>query len=277
MADVITSYQGTIDEFMGDGILVLFGAPIAREDDAKRAVACAVAMQLAMGKVNERMKQLGLPQLEMGIGINTGEVVVGNIGSEKRTKYGIVGSQVNLTYRIESYTLGGQILISESTLKEVGSIVRIDGQREIQLKGIPQPTTIYEVGGISGEYNLFLFKETEVFVSLPEPIPLQYAVLDGKRIGDTLFKGRLVKLSAKEAEVRSDNVGEHFVPEPLSNIKLNLSMPKNHAEVSEDIYAKVLERQTGNDSFYIHFTAKPPSVAAQLNALYNSIEERGYF
>src|SRR4028119_805909 len=146
---------------MGDGILVLFGAPTLREDDATRAVACAVAMQLAMVTVNNKMKEWGLPKLEMGIGINTGEVVVGNIGSDKRTKYGVVGSQVNLTYRIESYTVGGQILISESTLNEVASIVKIDGQKEIKPKGVQQPITIYEIGGIGGGYNLFLSREEE--------------------------------------------------------------------------------------------------------------------
>ena len=87
MADVITKYQGTIDEFMGDGILVLFGAPIAREDDPARAVACAIDMQLVMEPINKQIKEWGLTPLEMGIGINTGEVVVGNIGSLKRTKY----------------------------------------------------------------------------------------------------------------------------------------------------------------------------------------------
>ena len=106
MADVITKYQGTIDEFMGDGILVLFGAPTHREDDAQRSIACALEMQLAMIPVNQQMTQWGYAPLLMGIGINTGEVVVGNIGSEKRTKYGIVGNHVNLTYRIESYTTG---------------------------------------------------------------------------------------------------------------------------------------------------------------------------
>ena len=79
----------------------------------------------------------------MGIGINTGEVIVGNIGSEKRTKYGIVGSQVNLTYRIESYTSGGQILISEQTFKEVKSSVKIIGQKQVQPKGVSQPIFIY--------------------------------------------------------------------------------------------------------------------------------------
>ncbi len=173
MADVITQYQGSIIEFMGDGILVLFGAPAPRDDDAAKAVACACAMQLAMGSVNKRLKNLGFPQLEMGIGINTGLVILGNIGSEKRTKYGIVGSQVNLTYRIESYTAGGEILISEETLKAAGEIVRVSGNRQVEPKGVKQPITIYKVCGISGDYNLFLPRDDEEFFS-PSGIILRY-------------------------------------------------------------------------------------------------------
>ncbi|MBR8834325.1 MAG: adenylate/guanylate cyclase domain-containing protein [Stigonema ocellatum SAG 48.90 = DSM 106950] len=273
MVNVITKYQGTIDEFMGDGILVIFGAPIARNDDAARAVACAIDMQLAMLHVNEKMDEWELPKLEMGIGINTGIVVVGNIGSEKRTKYGIVGSQVNLTYRIESCTVGGQILISDATLKAAGSMVKIDGQKEVQLKGVKQPITIYEVGGIGGEYNLFLTKQEQVFFSLPETIPVQYVVLDGKDIGETLFKGSLVKLSAKGSEVRCDDVEAESVPSPLSNIKLNLLPINPQAEVNEDIYAKVLEKPSATGSFYIDFTAIPPDVEARLDTLYKSIRK----
>lgn len=277
MADVITKYQGTIDEFMGDGILVLFGAPTLREDDAQRAVACAVAMHLAMDSVNETMKQLGLPQLEMGIGINTGVVVVGNIGSEKRTKYGVVGSQVNLTYRIESYTVGGQILITESTLKEVESIVTIHEQRQVTPKGVEQPLCVYDISGISGKYNLFLAKEEEVFLPLPEPIPLQFRVLDGKDIGAALFQGSLVQLSAKGAKVRSETGDTGRVPSPLSNIKMNLLTPNDPAETSVDIYGKVLQKPTEIGSFYVRFTSKPLDVDAKLSALYQSIKEKSSF
>jgi adenylate cyclase len=112
---VILPYQGTIQELMGDGLLVFFGTPHWQEDDAQRAVACAVAMQAAMATVNETIGREGLPHVEMGIGIHTGEVVVGNIGSYKRTKYGAVGNHVNLAFQIESYTIGGQVLISEAT------------------------------------------------------------------------------------------------------------------------------------------------------------------
>ncbi|BAY24847.1 adenylate cyclase [Calothrix sp. NIES-2100] len=268
MADAIAQYQGTIDEFMGDGILVLFGAPTSREDDAIRAIACAIAMQLAMEPVNQVMQQLGLPHLEMGIGINTGEVVVGNIGSEKRSKYGIVGDQVNLTYRIESYSIGGQILISESTLKQVESLVRIDGQKAVQPKGVQQPINIYEIGGIGGKYNLYLTKEAEVYFTLSETLPLQYTVLDGKHIDSNMRKGRLIKLSAKGGEIYLEQDENTGVLAPFTNLKLNLLMP-NSEVFSADIYAKILEQTTAN-SFYIHFTNQPPDVEKQLQRIYTT-------
>ncbi|MBV6622347.1 MAG: adenylate/guanylate cyclase domain-containing protein [Rivularia sp. (in: Bacteria)] len=273
MADVITEYQGTIDEFMGDGILVLFGAPTAREDDATRAIACAVAMQQAMEPVNQKMKEMGLPELEMGIGINTGEVVVGNIGSEKRTKYGIVGKQVNLTYRIESYTVGGQIFISESTLKQAEPIVKVIGERQVKPKGVQQPITIYEVGGIAGDYNLYLKQEEEVFFSLSQPIMFEYAVLDGKDISDTLQLAQLIELSEKSVLVRIKSKETVAIPQPLTNIKLNLLISINNADKSGDIYAKVLEKTASENSFYIRFTNKPPEVEAYLNSIYESLKQ----
>jgi signal transduction histidine kinase/class 3 adenylate cyclase len=273
MADVITKYRGTIDEFMGDGILVLFGAPISSEDDAKRAVACAVEMQLAIATVNEQMKEWGYSPLIMGIGINTGEVVVGNIGSEKRTKYGIVGSQVNLTYRIESYTIGGEILISESTLNEAGSIVQIIAQKQVQPKGVKEPITIYSVGGIEGEYNLFLLQEKEVFVPLEEPIPIQYTILEGKHVGDNIFMGSLIELSDKGALAIASLESLDAIPAPLTNIKLNL-LNVSSSEAREDIYAKVLEKPTETGSFYLNFTAKNPTIAKILDDIYRQAKQK---
>ncbi|MBD2200360.1 MULTISPECIES: CHASE2 domain-containing protein [Calothrix] len=270
MADVITQYQGTIDEFMGDGILVLFGAPTSREDDAIRAIACAVSMQLAMEPVNQTMQELGLPHLEMGIGINTGEVVVGNIGSEKRSKYGIVGDQVNLTYRIESYSIGGQILISESTLKQVESLVRIAGQKSVQPKGVKQPITIYEIGGIAGKYNLYLHKATEIYLTLSAPLFLQYTVLDGKHIDSNISTGKLIKLSDKGAEIYLEE--NSVILAPLTNIKLNLLLP-NSELFSADMYAKVLAQTTANN-YYIHFTNQPPEVEQQLQRIYQSLKSQ---
>ena len=276
MADVISKYQGTIDEFMGDGILVLFGAPVNRENDATRAVACACAMQLKMGAVNERMRQMGLPLLEMGIGINTGEAIIGNIGSEKRTKYGIVGSQVNLTYRIESYTTGGQILISETTFKEVESIVKITGQKRVTFKGIEKPIWIYDVWGIGGFYNLFLPKEQEQFFPLAVEIPIQYTILSEKKLGNTIFKGSLTKLSSKGAKVKINPAEVNAKPDFNMNIKMNFISfipPANTKEISNNIYAKVAEKIGEENCFYIVFTFKPPEVEEKIRKIYQWISK----
>ncbi|MEC4804036.1 MAG: adenylate/guanylate cyclase domain-containing protein [Jaaginema sp. PMC 1079.18] len=271
MADVITAYQGTIDEFMGDGILVLFGAPTTRSNDAERAIACAVAMQQAMTEVNQTMKAWGLPDLEMGIGINTGEVVVGNIGSEKRTKYGVVGSQVNLTYRIESYTTGGQILISEQTLKTAQVDVKINGHKSVSPKGVKKPITIYDVGGIGSPYNLNLVTETEQFFPLQQPLALEYAVLEGKNISPVKVFADLVQLSQHGGQIHITD-SQQGIPPALANIKLSF-LDLTIAEMeSEDVYGKVLEKDSEPQSFYLKFTSKPPSINRKLAYLYESLE-----
>ena len=267
MAEAITSYQGTIDEFMGDGILVLFGAPTQREDDPERAVACAVAMQLAMKGVNQQMAQLGLPDLEMGIGINTGEVVVGNIGSQKRTKYGVVGSQVNLTYRIESYTIGGQILISGSTLDRVRDIVQTNGEQQVSPKGVKEPITIYSVSGVGGDYNLTLSQEEETFVTLLETIRLEYRILEGKHISETAFEGTLLELSDRSAKVRFDRSLRLLV-----NLKLRLQPKDKQDRSGNEFYAKVLKKSGNNDNdFILRLTSVPPDVKATFDRLYRDV------
>lgn len=158
MVDVIFKHRGTIDEFIGDAILVIFGAPLPGDpkDDATRAVACAVEMQQTMEELNAENRALGMPELAMGVGINSGEVVVGNIGSQRRMKYSVVGSPVNLASRIESFTLGGQILISDTTLSYVHETARVDGRLRVKVKGVDGPVSIFDVGGMGEPYNLYL-------------------------------------------------------------------------------------------------------------------------
>jgi adenylate cyclase len=262
MVDIIMEYQGTIDEFIGDAIFVIFGAPLWMDDHAQRAVACAVAMQLAMATVNAQNRDESLPEVEMGVAVNTGEVVVGNIGSHKRAKYGLVGSHVNLTARIESYTVGGQILISEATRQAVGSDVTVDAQLAVDAKGIEQPITLYEVRGIGGEYNLFLPERAEIFLPLHEEIPLWYTVLEGKQVAGTVFRGTFVQLSVKGGEVRS----EHPVS-LLSDIKMRLIGAAGE-EIAGDLYGKIMGKPTdGRASFAVRFTSIPPEVATFLHGL----------
>jgi class 3 adenylate cyclase len=262
MADIIMEYQGTIDEFIGDAIFVIFGAPLWMNDHAQRAVACAVAMQLAMATVNAQNRAEGLPEVEMGVGVNTGEVVVGNIGSHKRAKYGLVGSHVNLTARIESYTIGGQILISEATRQAIGSDVTVEAQIAVEAKGIEQPITVYDVRGIGGEYNLFLPERAEVFLPLHQEIPLRYTVLEGKHVAGSVFTGVFVQLSEKGGEVRSEH--PIFL---LSDIKMRFIDPTGE-EIAGDAYGKIVGKPTDRRaSFAVRFTSIPPEVATFLHAL----------
>lgn len=244
MADIIVEYNGTIDEFIGDAILVIFGAPIEGPDDARRAVACSIAMQRAMKGINEHNAKLGLPKLEMGIAINTGEVIVGNIGSQKHVKYGVVGSHVNLTARIESNTVGGQVLISGSTLDLAGPDVTTGEKQMIVAKGFPEPIPAHELKAIGAPYNLKLDEIDLGLVPLATPIEIRYRVMKGKNEEGDEQIGRFTQLSALGATVEASL-------EAFQNLKIRIG------DVEGDLYAKVL---TSGDTCTLRFTAVPPAV-----------------
>lgn len=267
MTEIIVDAGGTIDEFIGDAILVLFGAPASRSDHAEAAVACALRMQRAMVEVNDKNRAGDLPEVEMGIGIHSGEVVVGNIGSKKRTKYGAVGSSVNLAGRIESNTVGGQILISEVTRQMISSEVRVDGRLEIRPKGLGEPVTLLDIGGLGSGEDLQLPRIEDRMKRLPGPVPVEIWVLEGKLASGTSFDGVVVMLSARGAVVRS----QAFL-EPLTDLRLELSgeRPSGLAVASDVVpfYAKViaLDGQPA-DTFAVRFTSIPPEVAERIEQL----------
>lgn len=148
LVDVIHRHQGTIDNIIGDALMVLFGAPVSRHDDALRAVSCAMDMQAAMTEVNTRNQEQGLPELAIGIGINTGDVVAGNIGSEAHAKYSVIGAPVNLAARLESQAARGEILISQISYELVQNAVRILDTREVTAKGFSDPVRAYSVAAL---------------------------------------------------------------------------------------------------------------------------------
>ncbi|KPA15052.1 adenylyl cyclase [Candidatus Magnetomorum sp. HK-1] len=269
MTDIILEYGGTIDEFIGDAILVIFGAPVFLEDDAKRALACAIEMQQSMEMVNQKNIELGYPEVSMGIGINTGEVVVGNIGSEKRSKYGVIGSNVNLTSRIESYTVGGQILVSESTLNDCKGLLRVDDQFQVMPKGVKQPITIYDIGGIGGTYNKYLpEKKTVTLFELTEPLVIAFTILEGKHAGVEKHIGYIIQMAELELLIQSEVCAER-----LSNVKITLTN-KDQQEITNELYGKVVEEKNNNDQpcFRVNLTSVPPEASEYLNQKLNELE-----
>jgi adenylate cyclase len=147
MTDIIMAHHGTIDEFIGDAILAVFGAPQRRDDDADRAVNCALAMQAAMIEINARNEADGFPAINTGIAINTGDVIAGNIGSERRSKYGFVGHPMNVVSRIEDTTAGGEILISDSTLRSLKGNFSLGRSQQINVKGIDETIVVHQITG----------------------------------------------------------------------------------------------------------------------------------
>ncbi|MGH7359068.1 MAG: adenylate/guanylate cyclase domain-containing protein, partial [Candidatus Rokuibacteriota bacterium] len=202
MTPVILGHRGTINEFIGDAILVLFGAPFERPDDAERAVRCAWAMQQAMAGFNAESRAQGLPELVMGVAVHSGRVVAGNIGSRDRMKYGVVGPPVNLAGRIESLTVGPQVLLSQATLDRVRPFVTVGPGTPVAVKGVPEPVTVYELRGVAGE---------ETRVAPADDGDLADVALEGvaylvveKRVDETPHPVRVIRLGRAAVEFVAD-------------------------------------------------------------------------
>jgi len=263
MVDVIARFDGTIDEIIGDAILVMFGAPVARADHAERAVACGLAMQCAMDSVNARLQASGGPELEMGIGVHTGRVIVGNIGSERRTKYAAVGANVNLAGRIESYTTGGQLLVSESTRDAIRAPLEVAHTFMVEPKGSARRITLFEVTGIGAPHDLALPASRSVLHPLAIPVPVQCLLIEDKAVGRVAHEGTLVSCSMRDGELIT------AVPlVALSNVKLLVvGKPEEGADGAPagEIYAKVTRAGDGGaQPSRLRFTSISPDLRSWL-------------
>ena len=233
--ETIMRYRGTVNDLQGDGILAFFGAPLSENDDQERAVACAIDMQNQMPDINAALRQQGLPEISMGIGINTGEVVVGNIGSRKFRTYTALGDPVNTAYRIESHATGGQILMSAESHERIRSLVVTSGTLEVRFKGIAQPITLHEVCGIRGTYAISLSeKPPEEFVHITPPLAIHCFGLEGKTVNkEILAKGYFTKLAKSGAEATLNRpVDLH------ADLKIDLVSPQKPGPL--ELYAKVM-------------------------------------
>lgn len=145
MSEIIFEHGGTLDKYIGDGLMALFGAPTATPEDARNAVKAAVAMQKRFATLNPELVAAGFAEIAVGIGLHTGEATVGYIGSDKRSEYTAIGDTVNLASRLESNTSGGQILISEATAQSAGAIFPLIKRDALTVKGRLQPVDVYEI------------------------------------------------------------------------------------------------------------------------------------
>lgn len=244
MVDIINHYRGTVIEFIGDGLLTVFGAPIKSVSATDNAVAAAIGMQNIMPEINEYCRKNGFPHLEMGIGLHYGEVFIGNIGSEKIMRYNVIGSTVNECSRIEGCTVGGQILVSERILKNTLSQVVTTSESCVKAKGLINPVKVYDVIGIGGEYGAVLWGTlTDTDIPLPDDrdTVIQIHPVREKMVGDDFFTVRVTALSLKRMVV--EPVGGDCYFEMFSDV--NISYDQEMSDGMAGIYVKVTGREAG--------------------------------
>ena len=258
MIEILTDYHAVIDEIVGDGILAFFGAPEPLEDHPVRAVACALQMQTAMDEINFLNEADGLPRLEMGVAVNTGAVVVGNIGSAQRAKYSVVGAHVNFTSRIEASAVGGQVLISSDTYQKVKDSIEVGETLKVGMKGVPKPATLYEVVAIFDPYNLRLKGRSQNLIPLPEPMEANLYRLSDKIVTGPTHPARITHLCETAAIL--DHEGHLYEWE---DVRLHL-LDADHVEIQGRIYGKVVSVKPAGDGFHqaqIRFTSVSPEMS----------------
>lgn len=239
MSTVIEEYGGVINDVLGDEIMTVFGMTGAREDDPLRAVACGLVMQNEILKLNGELRAGGLPSLEMGVGINTGSVLLGNIGSDRRLKYGIVGSAVNTAARIQSSAVGGQVLIGRPTYDLTAGVVEADQHLSVLVKGLNQPLTVRLAKAMGPPFDLKLDNPPPPTAWLELDSPLTWWRIADKRLVEPPGSGKLLKMNDLELVARLDH-GRGPAVEELADLKLSIDGRSiNHS--FDDIYAKVVE------------------------------------
>ena len=145
MSEIIFAHGGTLDKYIGDGLMAIFGAPNALPEDAKNALKAAVTMQMQLATLNKELESEGFQRISIGIGLHTGEAVIGYIGSDRRSEYTAIGDTVNLASRLESSAAGGQILVSEATARAGGGIFSYVPHEPLIVKNRQQSVSLFEV------------------------------------------------------------------------------------------------------------------------------------
>lgn len=235
MSEVVFRHQGTIDKFMGDSIMVLFGGQPSSEDPVKRSLLCAVDMQLAMDELNAHYKHLGLPELFLGIGINTGSVLAGTLGSDLYASYTVIGDEVNLAARIEAFSLRGQVLINQSTFERCRGFVTTGEPLEVQLKGKSNTITVREVLEIPSAGKRVPRREVRRSPRVKVRMPFVYHLMETDVTVPQVHRGTIVDIGYYGILAEIEHPWE-----PLTEVKLELDLALVEYRAT-DIYARIVK------------------------------------
>jgi adenylate cyclase len=248
MTALVHAHGGFVDKFLGDGVMALFGAPRPCDDHLHKALLCAARMQQAMVEINAVNARLGLPHIYAGIGINTGEVMVGSFGPEEHREYTAIGDEVNFTARVESFSLRGQVLLSENSYCAARDHIEIGAMRCLQVKGRSGPVTLYEMLAVT-EPERVEVPQVELRNSprVAVELPLHFHRVDGKQVLQETHAGSI------------RNIGYHGMLAQLelelpTLSEINFRVNSDFAtDVSGELYARVLQARPLANSFEISF------------------------
>lgn len=235
MNEIVSRHHGVIDKFMGDSIMALFGVPFRQSDDVKQALACAIEMQLAMAEINKQDRQDGIPELFMGIGINTGKVTAGKIGSDFYSEYTVIGDEVNLTSRIEAFSLRGQILISENTFNHCRNFITVSDAMEVFVKGKKHPVKLCELYTIPSLNLEVPRKEFRHSQRLEVRLPCSFRLIQHKMIMPKAYGATIRDIGYFGLLMEID-----YPLNVYDDVKLEFDLPLIDFRAS-DIYGKVVE------------------------------------
>lgn len=244
MGSIITSYGGRIDKLMGDSIMVVFGIPEEKPSDVESAIACAIEMQMAMTDLNLGNQSLDLPELFMGIGINTGSVVAGELGSKHYHEHTIIGDEVNLTSRIEAQCLRGQVLISENTYKLCKDFVEVGPPNKVQVKGAREAVDLYELFSTEKPSPMEVpRREERKSPRIKVSMPIVFQNMAGKIVLEEKFDGEAIDLSYRGLLIKTDTRLS-----ALSEIKMALSF-NFFSDQTTDVYARIINTKQVGESY----------------------------
>ena len=236
MSEIIFRHHGAIDKFMGDSILVLFesGASLA-QDGVRRALSCAVDMQCSMEELNRLHREERLPEMYFGIGINTGRVMSALLGSDLYSEYTVIGDEVNLTSRIESFSLRGQVLVSQSTFERCNGFVKTSDPMEVFVKGKSKVVILREVLGIPTLAKVVPRQEVRRSPRVEVILPIHYRMVVNQVVVPETHAGRVLDIGYYGVLAEIDRPIS-----PLCELSLAFDLPLVGKRVT-DLYGKVVK------------------------------------
>ena len=260
MSEIIFRHRGIIDKFMGDSILVLFDATGEGDDGVRQALSCAVDMQNSMEELNREHKGQGLPDMYFGIGINTGRVMSAMLGGDLYSEYTVIGDEVNLASRIESFSLRGQVLISQSTFERSRGFVKTGDPMDVFVKGKSKPVVLREVLEIPTLSKVVPRQDVRRSPRVEVTLPITYRLVENETVIPEVHPGRVLDIGYYGILAEVDRALPQF-----TELVLALDLPLVGKRVA-DLYGKVVKTIPRGDMTWvgIEFSSMSTEVRADI-------------